>query len=326
MDLIQHELVDIRTHCESQIPGSKLITCVQAMVRVDIVRTEHKQLTVCIQFPKKYPNDPLLIELKSKHLSDKLVERLTKVCDEECRKNTGKPQVLKLLQFIRNFIDDNPLCVCSEEITSIKKELISEQDELRIKQKTSSLILRICQDSYYLAVKIQVPDNYPAEQINVEHKDCNFPDVFKKYFTAQAVELARQCVQPPLKRKPKDPPFEPKPSLWPVVGFLINKVKLYPIEKCQLCKRRCLPTDPKDIVTDEKDDMFAERVYCGHLFHNGCLNKYMKMPPFQGKVCPGCEQRIYHDKWKAAPRLVEARWAHEEAKKRELGEVVEFLQ
>ena len=44
-----------------------------------------------------------------------------------------------------------------------------------------------------------------------------------------------------------------------------------------------------------------------------------------GKKCPSCKQRIYHERWKITPKLAEERWAHHEAKKRELSEVVDFL-
>ena len=44
-----------------------------------------------------------------------------------------------------------------------------------------------------------------------------------------------------------------------------------------------------------------------------------------GKKCPSCGNRIFHDKWKVTPRLAEARWAHKEAKNRELAEVEDFL-
>lgn len=39
---------------------------------------------------------------------------------------------------------------------------------------------------------------------------------------------------------------------------------------------------PQEAVTDPTDHNFVERVYCNHLFHYGCLDKYMKTPPFQG--------------------------------------------
>ena len=52
----------------------------------------------------------------------------------------------------------------------------------------------------------------------------------------------------------------------------------------------------------------------------------MKTPPFEGgKKCLACPNRIYHEKWKVTPELAEARWAHEQARNRELGEVVDFF-
>jgi len=36
-----------------------------------------------------------------------------------------------------------------------------------------------------------------------------------------------------------------------------------------------------------------------------------------------CGTRIYHDKWTISPRLAEDRWAHKEAKKRELDDVID---
>lgn len=44
-----------------------------------------------------------------------------------------------------------------------------------------------------------------------------------------------------------------------------------------------------------------------------------------GKKCHACSKRIYHETWKVTPELAEARWAHEQAKERELGEVIEFF-
>ncbi|PRD22681.1 UNVERIFIED_CONTAM: hypothetical protein NCL1_48476 [Trichonephila clavipes] len=223
------------------------------------------------------------------------------------------------------FIDENPLAVCSEEVSLIKRTL-TDADQLKLKQKTSSLSLHITQGMYFLKAKVIVPDVYPEEQVQIELVDCNYPKNFQKWFSGQATEIARQCVQKPLKPKPKDPVFEPKPSLRPSIQFLIDEVKRYPSELCQLCKEKCFPADPADNITEEGDEKHIEKVYCGHIFHNGCLDIYMKTPPFHGgKKCPSCKKRIYHEKWKLTPKLAEDRWAHQEAKKRELGEVVEFF-
>ncbi|GIY37842.1 uncharacterized protein CDAR_234851 [Caerostris darwini] len=326
MNIIHDELKDIKNHCESQIPGSKVIACVPSMVRVDLRRTKYKQLTVCLQFPELYPQQTLLIELKSKTLCDKFLNGLTKICEEECKKLLGKPQILKVLKFLKQFIDENPLSVCSDEVSLIKRKL-DENDQIKLKQKTSSLSIHIMQGLYFGKVKAMIPDVYPEEQVQIELTDCNFPRNFEKWFSGQSMEIARQCVQKPLKPKPKDPPFKPKPSLWPSVEFIIDEIKRFPKEICQLCKEKCFPPDPTQNITEEGDEKHIEKVYCGHIFHNACLDIYMKTPPFHGgKKCPSCGKRIYHEKWKITPKLAEDRWAHQEAKKRELGEVVEFFE
>ncbi|KAF0311906.1 hypothetical protein FJT64_017304 [Amphibalanus amphitrite] len=88
-----------------------------------------------------------------------------------------------------------------------------------------------------------------------------------------------------------------------------------------------LPADPADVVEDGGADLHVERVYCGHLYHFGCLVQYMKTPPFDGgKKCELCGKRIFHEKYKVSPQLAEARWAQEQARERELGEVIDFLQ
>ena len=44
-----------------------------------------------------------------------------------------------------------------------------------------------------------------------------------------------------------------------------------------------------------------------------------------GKKCLKCKERIFHDKWNVHPKLAEERWAHQEARRREVAEVAEFL-
>jgi len=69
-----------------------------------------------------------------------------------------------VLKLIRNFIDENPLSCCYNEIAAIKKDLC-EADELKLKQKTSSLSLKISQGKYYFKTRILVPDSYPEHSI-----------------------------------------------------------------------------------------------------------------------------------------------------------------
>jgi len=217
------------------------------------------------------------------------------------------------------------LSCCAQEISTLKTMLGSE-DSLRLSQKNSCLNLSLNKNKYFLKAKIVVPENYPTERIDISASECNFPRVFKVWFVENAKELARRCVEAPLKPKPNQPRFEVKPSLLPAAKFLIESVQRYPNEKCQICRQVLFPPDPANAIHNEKAAAHVERVYCGHAYHHDCLILYLKTPPFQnGKNCPTCDKRIYHEKWKVTPELAEARWASEQAKARELGDVVEFI-
>jgi hypothetical protein len=81
---------------------------------------------------------------------------------------------------------------------------------------------------------------------SLEDVETNFPPLFERYFIGQSKEIARQCVEPPVKSKATNQtPFRPSPSLQPVVSFLVASVKQVPQENCQLCNKNCLPQDPE---------------------------------------------------------------------------------
>lgn len=46
----------------------------------------------------------------------------------------------------------------------------------------------------------------------------------------------------------------------------------------------CFAQDPANVVKEGNSKGHVERLYCGHVFHLKCLIKYMKTPPFQGKL------------------------------------------
>ncbi|XP_034938099.1 uncharacterized protein [Chelonus insularis] len=325
MGFIDNELQEVSRLCQNVVQGSKLVSCVQSMVRAEIIKTDFKKIIVCIQFPKDYPHTPLLIELKSKTLSSKLLSGLTDVCEKKCKQILGKAQILPTLKFISNFIEENPLICCYDEITTIKK-LLGDQDSLKLKQKSSSVNLEIRQGLYFYKTKIIIPDDYPTSAVKITEVETNFPKLFTRYFLGQGQELGRQCVEPPLKKK-LNHIFSPTPSLNTVTSFLIRSVKALPNEKCQLCKKVCFPADPSFAILDENADVHVERLYCSHLFHLQCLMTFMKTPPFHGgKKCPSCGKQVFHDKWGVSDKLAEDRWAHEQARARELAEVADFFE
>ena len=55
--------------------------------------TEYKEITVKIQFPDDYPNSLLIIETKSKTICMKMIKGLENICEQELRKEIGRPQV-----------------------------------------------------------------------------------------------------------------------------------------------------------------------------------------------------------------------------------------
>ena len=48
---------------------------------------------MCFYFPDNFPSEAVILELKSKHLSPKLLDGLRKVCDIEAAKHKGQEQV-----------------------------------------------------------------------------------------------------------------------------------------------------------------------------------------------------------------------------------------
>ena len=349
--IIEDELAELKKCCENVVNDSVLVACVRAMIRVEISKSDFKTVAVCLNMPQNYPDHHILVEIKSRNLSRKLLDGLEKVSEAEAKKYVGKPHVLFILKFISQFLDDNPLVSCAEEISKIK-QLLGANDKLKLSQKTSSIHLRVNQNEYYFKTCLKIPNNYPKERVTLTAIESNFPRVFKVWFAEQAKEMARRCVEAPLKPKPNQPPFEAKPSLEPAVAFIIKHVQRYPQENCCKCQKRAFPEDPAQAVHNEKAAAHVERVYCSHVYHHDCLILYMKTPPFEGnyiiklkndqkekakkqlnkipnisggKKCLACDLKIYHEKWKVTPQLAEARWAHEQARERELGEVVEFF-
>lgn len=119
-----------------------------------------------------------------------------------------------------------------------------------------------------------------------------------RFLNGQAKEIARKCVEAPLLLDPKKETFHVQPSLQRTLTFLIEATVDFHIEVCPICKQKCLPTDGECIETSDTSDSYVERVYCGHIYHQGCLKRFMREPPFPagGKVCPALRLHPRSDK------------------------------
>lgn len=136
---------------------------------------------------------------------------------------------------------------------------------------------------------------------------------------------------------------EPLRSVLAAIRFVAEEwVLRMSREPCQICERLVFPplatgvTEGAECSTAgcegggggggayRKTDPI--RTLCGHWYHFGCLDPHMTAPPFDMK-CAACGEPIEHTHWtKAGKRaLLEKRWAFEEARRREVGDVGDFL-
>lgn len=289
-------------------------------------KTDYKKLTVSLHYPSNYPHETLHVELKSKHLSYDILQQVAKVCMEELKSQIGYQQVLFATNFLKKLLDENPLLPCKDELNQARDSFLEETDIMKLKRKQGIIILDLKKNDYSYKVKIEVPDDYPKVPVVLKPEKNNFPATLAYYFVCQAKEIARTSTMKPLDIK-KRANFSPNPHVYEIIKFLTQDcIKTYPKAVCPLCKKQCLPDDPKDVVKNGEHANYVERIYCGHLYHHGCLDSYMKAPPFKGgKKCVVCGKRVAHDKFNIPPRIAEQRWAHCEARKREIDEITDFL-
>lgn len=92
------------------------------------------------------------------------MKKLTLILEEEAKKLLGKPQILPLLKFLNTFLEENTLSICYDEISKIKG-LLSDKDEIKLKQKTSAISLIITKGLYFFKAKLTVPIEYPLKAV-----------------------------------------------------------------------------------------------------------------------------------------------------------------
>lgn len=149
-----------------------------------------------------------------------------------------------------------------------------------------------------------------------------------------------------------------QPSLFVVMKFLLQEyvVKL-PNEKCQKCNKNILlsntnenQSSPSSSSTSQvlnnnnisnnegitkkpkkkNNDVMSVserkpiRSICGHWFHFKCIDEWLTTPPFL-RQCLVCSKRIYHPDWPEDVKAIERTWQAQQAKKREISDVADFL-
>lgn len=188
---------------------------------------------------------------------------------------------------------ENPLCIVYDEIAAIKSLLrpnnnsTSDNGDLKCFQKSSSVSLTVTGGDYYFKTKFNVPETYPMNSIDWSEYKSNLPVTLLRFLNGQAKEIARKCVERPLRLSEKEM-FVPKPSLLKTLKFIVEASIDFHDELCPVCEEKVLPQNSANVEISDASDEYVERVYCGHIYHQGCLKRFMREPPFPagGKLCP----------------------------------------
>ena len=124
-----------------------------------------------------------------------------------------------------------------------------------------------------------------------------------------------------------------QPALLPVVKFLVEEyICRLPLEPCQSCRQPVLDHVPPPAATEDSSKGTRKsrvnkrpmRTFCGHWLHFDCLDEWLTTPPFIHQ-CPVCDRRIWHPDWPEDVKQVERAWQNEQARKREMADVADFL-
>ena len=120
----------------------------------------------------------------------------------------------------------------------------------------------------------------------------------------------------------------PNPSLEPCIMFVADVMMAsLPAELCQGCGDRMFPgraVQCGDLFAREDNGWRPMRLYCNHWYHQECLAEVLTKPPFKGR-CPSCDNPIYHPKFSSDVKRLEASWVAQQARKREVEDVGDFL-
>ncbi|XP_055626017.1 uncharacterized protein LOC129768404 [Toxorhynchites rutilus septentrionalis] len=320
MGVIEDELAEVTRRCSVEMPDATILECTNIRIMVDIRQTQSRHLVVLLCYPLDYPENKMQLEFRSQTLSEIFMEQLANICDDESAHFRGRPQAMNILLFIDHFLRNNPLCIVTREVFNLRKHLEGSNGTMKLRHPTSMVCLSARGGYYYFNARFFVPEGYPAEQIKWDTCTSNLPAALKLYVDGQAREIARQCVEPPPSEVESSQPFVPIPSLERTLQFIIEALDGFDEELCPICHEFSLPESPKEVATSDEDDRFVIRMVCGHVYHNGCLKRFLKEPPIppDGKLCPAerkhprsdnigewrfenrsdpCRERISYDTW-----------------------------
>eukprot|EP01025_Chloroclados_australasicus_P047015 TRINITY_DN5212_c0_g2_i1.p2 TRINITY_DN5212_c0_g2~~TRINITY_DN5212_c0_g2_i1.p2 ORF type:complete len:428 (-),score=48.45 TRINITY_DN5212_c0_g2_i1:603-1886(-) len=357
--------------------GSSVVkSFIADVVTVEIVATKWRKATMKIQFPQMYPQEELILDIKSDTLSPELLVKLQSVATAEGKKKIGERQVHNVISFVKSFLENNLLLVAFDDLQEIRRLFEGGEPELKsVKERSGVVHMILKEQEYFMEVRCTLPINYPEESLQIEILKSNFQSDIVPQFLLRVQDMARRCAEPPqvtsaltsvgregagsgpkkqgkrqgvqtflsnrkeqelsraaqesrakaLDRQQKiNETFVSQSSLLVVVDYLLND-SLRPLAagKCAICEKRLIPSDPQKLNKVPRE-MRVMRLYCGHLYHGKCVEEYVSKPPF-GKECHHCGRKMEHHNLTTDVKVLEQRWAANQARNREINDVVDFM-
>ena len=304
---------------------------------------------VLTKIPANYPENALKFELRSETYPHSVLFRYTNIANDIARRCAlGWPEKTALMNAIGQgqgpkSLEKEKKKSKNEASVAIKTtDLAKFKKDMRFLKKTKEL--RQINSSIKKGTKDYAESTTTRRHARKQLKKLNREEVEVERRLIQ--EQEREAAICEAKLKGLDINDVPTPSLRVVIEYLIDSFAMkLPIVACSLCTKSLLPSNPEDLMLlfregsssatargtkkkksssrdrkVKKKRMKPVRLYCGDWFHYSCLDKALTTPPWN-KTCPTCKKRMYHKSWPSDVKQLEKRWANEQAKKREVGEI-----
>ena len=103
----------------------------------------------------------------------------------------------KFSREVLQYLQTNPLCVCLDEIQQLRKDLGSDAkpEQLKLKQRSSTVILTIFGGEFYYKINARIPEEYPQKCVDLQKQETNLPAVLLRYLNGQSREVRNLLIQ-----------------------------------------------------------------------------------------------------------------------------------
>ena len=157
------------------IPEAAINSLNDQFINITCMRTPYSRVTLAMIYPEDYPLAPLIVQLSSPTLPKPLLKKKEQECMIKASEfikegnEESRGQVRIVHNAVQDFIQDNVFVPCWRELKQIMTlyERANSANKIVADEKTGCINIKLISRGYFQIVKIQVPDMYPEEGIEV---------------------------------------------------------------------------------------------------------------------------------------------------------------